>query len=139
MSDTWLRRLVVTAIALLIVYQVGTWIYAAFGLAAGILSAALVAAVSLFSAWMARLGGGNTAWFLVPTLLFTVLPLAAKLLGLLATESSAWEWGVSLAPFLVGFALPVMLLLAVYVELRNRTRTEIDPPGRASAPNIRPL
>jgi len=124
MNDAWLRRLVVAAIALLIVYQVGTWIYAAFGLAAGVLSAALVAAVSFFSARMARLGGGNTAWFLVPTLLFTVVPLAAKFSGLLAVESSAWDWVVALAPFLAGFALPVLLLLAVYVELRNRTRGE---------------
>jgi len=126
MSDAWLRRLVVAAIALLVVYQVGSWIYAAFGLAAGILSAALVAMVSFFSARMARLGGGNTAWFLVPTLLFTVIPLAAKLFGLFATESSAWEWVVALTPFLAGFALPVMLLLAVYVELRNRTRVRVD-------------
>jgi len=121
-SDAWLRRLVVAAIALLIVYQIGTWIHAAFGLAAGVLSAALVAVVSFFSARMARLGGGNTAWFLVPTLLFTVVPLAAKLSSLLANESSAWEWTVALVPFLTGFALPVLLLLAVYVELRNRTR-----------------
>jgi hypothetical protein len=122
MSDAWLRRLVVAAIALLIVYQVGTWIHAAFGFAAGVLSAAVVAAVSFFSARMARLGGGNTAWFLVPTLLFTVVPLAAKLWGLIAAESSAWEWVAALAPFLAGFALPVLLLLAVYAELRNRTR-----------------
>lgn len=122
MSDAWLRRLVVAAIALLIVYQVGTWIYAAFGLAAGVLSASLVAVVSFFSARMARLGGGNTAWFLVPTLLFTIVPLAAKLSGLLATQAGWWDWTVALAPFLAGFALPVLLLLAVYVELRNRTR-----------------
>jgi hypothetical protein len=127
-SDTWLRRLVVAAVALLIVYQVGTWTYAAFGMAAGVLSAALVAAVSIFSARMARLGGGNTAWFLVPTLLFTVVPLAAKLSGLLAAQSNAWEWVVALAPFLAGFALPVLLLLAVYAELRNRTRITADNP-----------
>lgn len=122
MSDAWLRRLVVAAIALLVVYQVGTWIFAAFGLAAGILSAVLVAVVSYFSARMARLGGGNTAWFLVPTLLFTVIPLVAKFWSVLAAESGTWERVAALAPFLVGFALPVMLLLAVFVELRNRTR-----------------
>jgi len=126
MSDAWLRRLVVAAIALLIVYQVGTWIYAAFGLAAGVLSAVLVAVVSFFSARMARLGGGNTAWFLVPTLLFTIVPLAAKMSGLLATQSDWWDWTVALAPFLAGFGLPVLLLLAVYVGLRNRTRVAAE-------------
>lgn len=126
MSDAWLRRLVVAAIALLVVYQVGSWIYSAFGIAAGILSATLVAVVSFFSARMARLGGGSTAWFLVPTLLFTVVPLAAKLWGLLAVQSGWWEWAEALAPFLVGFALPVMLLLAVYAELRNRTRVDAE-------------
>lgn len=125
MSDAWLRRLVVAAISLLIVYQVGTWIYAAFGLAAGILSAALLAAVSFFSARMARIGGGNTAWFLVPTLLFTVVPLAAKFSGLLASQADWWDWTAALAPFLAGFALPVLLLLAVYAELRHRTRAAV--------------
>lgn len=135
MSDAWLRRLVVAAIALLIVYQIGAWIYAAFGVAAGALSAALVAIVSFFSARMARRGGGKSAWFLVPTLLFTVVPLAAKLWGLLATESSAWEWMVVLAPFLAGFALPVFLLLAVYAEFRNQTRIdEVDMTHRTSRP-----
>jgi len=129
-NDAWLRRLVVAAIAFLVVYQVGTWIYAAFGLAAGMLSAVVVAAVSFFSARMARLGGGNTAWFLVPTLLFTVVPLAAKLWGLLAVQADAWQWAEALTPFLAGFALPVLLLLAVYAELRDRTRTV---PGRPQA------
>jgi hypothetical protein len=134
MSDAWLRRLVVAAIALLIVHQVGTWIYAAFGLAAGLLSAALVVVVSFFSARMARLGGGNTAWFLVPTLLFTVVPLAAKLSALVASQSDWWDWAVALAPFLGGFALPVLFLLAVYAELRNRTRALAGPPGGPPLP-----
>ncbi len=121
MSDTWLRRLVVAAIALLVVHQVGTWIYAAFGLAAGIVSAAVVTVISVMSARMARVGGGSTAWFLVPTLLFTVVPLAAKLWGLYTSETSGWDWVVALVPFLVGFALPVLLLLAVYTGLRNRS------------------
>jgi MFS family permease len=122
MSDAWLARLVVAAIALLLVYQVGAWIYAAFGVAAGVFSAVLVAVVSFFSARMARAGAGNSAWFLVPTLLFTVVPLAAKAWGLLALQSDGWQWMVALAPFVVGFALPVLLLLAVYAGLRQRAR-----------------
>lgn len=122
LGDAWLRRLVVTAIALLVIYQVGTWIHAAFGVAAGVLSAVLVAAVSFFSARMAGLGGGNTAWFLVPTLLFTVVPLAAKLWTFHRTEAPWWERAMDLAPFLAGFAVPVLLLSVVYAELRNRAR-----------------
>ena len=120
MNDAWIRRLVAAAIALLVIHQVGTWVYAAFGAAAGILSGLLVAAVSFFSARMAQVGAGNTAWFLVPTLLFTALPIAAKLWSFLAVEQSAWDAVVAFAPFVIGFAAPVLLLLWVYLALRGR-------------------
>ena len=61
MSDTWLRRFVVLAVALLIVRQIGAWMYSAFGISAGILAAVLVAAVSFFSARMASVGVRRTA------------------------------------------------------------------------------
>jgi len=120
MSDAWIRRLVAAAIALLVIHQVGTWVYAAFGAAAGAVSAAVVAAVSFFSARMAQVGAGNTAWFLVPTLLFTALPLAAKVWNFLTVERGAWDAALDLAPFLAGFAAPVLLLLWVYLALRGR-------------------
>lgn len=120
MNDAWIRRLVAAAIALLVIHEVGSWVYAAFGAAAGVLSALLVAAVSFFSARMAQVGAGNTAWFLLPTLLFTALPLAAKVWSFLTVERSAWDAALDLAPFLVGFAAPVVLLLVVYVSLRAR-------------------
>jgi hypothetical protein len=119
MSDAWLRRLVVAATALLVIYQVGTWTHAVFGPLAGMLSAAGVGAVSFFSARMAR-SGSSSAWFLVPTLLFTVIPLAARLWTLHATDAGWWGWVVMLVPFLAGFALPVLLLLVVYIELHKR-------------------
>ena len=120
MNDAWIRRLVAAAIALLVIHQVGTWVYAAFGAAAGILSGLLVAAVSFFSARMAQVGARNTAWFLVPTLLFTALPIAAKLWSYLAVEQSAWDAVLAIAPFVIGFAAPVLLLLWVYLALRGR-------------------
>ena len=120
MNDAWIRRLVAAAIALLVIHQVGTWVYAAFGAAAGILSGLLVAAVSFFSARMAQVGAGNTAWFLVPTLLFTALPIAAKLWSFLAVEQSAGDAVLAIAPFVIGFAAPVLLLLWVYLALRGR-------------------
>jgi hypothetical protein len=122
MSDAWLRRAVVLAVALLVVYHVGVWAYSTFGVAAAIVSAALVAAVSAFSAHRAGGGPGNSSWFLVPTLLFTLLPLAANIWTFLTEEKSWWSRAVDFAPFLIGFAAPVLLLLVVYVELKKRLR-----------------
>ncbi len=129
MSDAWIRRLVAAAIALLVVHEVGSWTYAAFGAAAGVLSGLLVAAVSFFSARMAQVGAGNTAWFLVPTLLFTALPLAARVWSFLTVERGAWERALDLAPFAIGFAAPVGLLLAAYLSLRRRERAGRAPPA----------
>jgi hypothetical protein len=120
MSDAWIRRLVAAAVALLVIHEVGSWVYAAFGAAAGVLSGLLVAAVSFFSARMAQVGAGNTAWFLLPALLFTVLPIAAKVWSVLTVQRSAWDSAVDLAPFVLGFAAPVLLLLWVYAALRRR-------------------
>jgi hypothetical protein len=120
MSDTWLRRTVMLAIVLLVLHAVGSWAYAVLGVAAAIVAAVLVAAVSIFSARMAGLGQGNNAWFVVPTVLFTALPLAWRLWGLFVTEQSWWMRTVEFIPFLVGFAAPVVLLLVAYVELGRR-------------------
>ena len=121
------------AIVLLVLHAVGTWAYSALGVAAAIVSALLVGAVSIFSARMARPGAGNGAWFVVPTLVFTALPLAARLFSLMSTEHSWWTRSVEFAPFLIGFAAPVLLLLLAYVELGRRARRSVQirlPPGQ---------
>ena len=110
------------AIVLLVLHAVGAWTYAALGPAAAIGSAALVGAVSILSARMAGRGQGNDAWFVVPTAVFTLLPLAARLWTLLTVEQSWWTRTVEFAPFLIGFAAPVLLLLAAYLELGRRAR-----------------
>lgn len=80
MSDTWLRRLVVLAITLLIVHQIGAWIYSAFGISAGILAVALVAAVSFFGARMAAGGGRNTAWVSCARAAFYSAPFGSEVM-----------------------------------------------------------
>lgn len=115
------------SIVLLVLHAVGSWAYAALGGAAAIVSAVLVGGVSVFSARMAGFGQGNNAWFVVPTLVFTALPLAARLWTLIGTERGWWARLVEFAPFLIGFAAPVLLLLLVYLELGRRAR------GSASA------
>jgi hypothetical protein len=133
------------AMVLLILHAVGTWTYAALGVAAAIVSAALVGAVAIFSAHMAGLGQGNHAWFVVPAVVFTALPLAARLWILLTIEQSWWTRTVEFAPFLIGFLAPVLLLLMAYLELGRRARRSVHAyPGtsmsstRASTPTAAP-
>jgi hypothetical protein len=75
LSDTSLRRIVALAIALLLVHQIGVLIASLWGVAWGALSALVVAGVTFLSVRLAKSGGRSSAWFLLPTLLFTVLPL----------------------------------------------------------------
>lgn len=120
------------SVVLLVLHAVATWTYAALGVAAAIVSAVLVGGVSIFSARMAGFGQGNNAWFVVPTLLFTALPLAARLWTLMTTEQSWWARIVEFTPFLIGFAAPVLLLLLAYLELGRRARHSASAdPGAA--------
>ena len=114
MSDAWLRRVVMLAVVLLVLHAVGTWTYSALGVAGALVAVVLVGAVSIFSARMAGLG------FVVPTLVFLALPLGARLWTLVTTEQSWWLRSVEFAPFLIGFAAPVLLLLTAYLELGRR-------------------
>jgi hypothetical protein len=109
---------IVAAVMLLVLHAVGTWTYAVLGVGAALVAALLVVAASIASARMA--GAGRSAWFVVPTLLFTAVPLGGRLWTSLALEQSAWTRTVDLAPFLIGFAAPVLLLLGAYLELRGR-------------------
>ena len=126
------------AIVLLVLHAVGAWTYSALGIAAAIVSAVGVGAVSVFAARMATLKDGNNAWFVVPAVVFTAVPLAARLWTLFATEQSWWTRAVEFAPFLIGFAAPVLLLLAAYVELGRRARRlAYGDPATAQPPATR--
>ncbi len=120
MSDKTLRYLIASVIVMLLVFQIGSLIASAFGMAWGAVSALVVAAVSFFSARLARAGGRNSVWFLLPTLLFTLIPVAYTIWQAFTAEVSGFERLASLSPFLVGFAGPVLVLLMVYLELRKR-------------------
>ena len=119
LSDAWLRRMVMLAISLLVLHAVGAWSYSLLGSPAALAAALLVGAVSVFSARMAS--SGSDSWFVVPTLVFTALPLAGRLWTLWRIEESWWSRTVEFSPFLIGFAVPVMLLLAVHLQLASRS------------------
>lgn len=122
MTDTNLRRIVALVIALLVVYQMGALITGLFGMAWGLVAGLVVAGVTYFATRLARAGGKSSIWFLLPTLLFTVVPLIITVWGAFAQDVSWTNRATELVPFVMGFAAPVLLLLVVYHTLRVRTR-----------------
>jgi hypothetical protein len=122
MSVSINRKLVLTALICLLLYQVGTWITVVAGAVWGAGAALVVAVVSYVSARLAKRGATSTIWFLVPTLLFTVIPLLAKLWSAFTSQTGIVDMLVDLIPLLVGFVIPVVLLSVVYLDLRkNKT------------------
>jgi hypothetical protein len=116
--------MVAVTIALLLIHQVGAGIAAFFGGFWGGLAAVVVAAVSLVCVRLAGSSAGSIAWFVLPSLAFALVPLVAKVWNSLADKQSTWiDQVMAIAPILVGFVIPVVLLLLVYTELRRR------PPG----------
>lgn len=78
MTDITLRRMVGAALILLFVYQATTMVIGMANAAAGGATAVFVAAVTFFCAQRANAGVGNHIWFMVPAVLFTVLPLVLQ-------------------------------------------------------------
>lgn len=120
MSVTSNRRLILTAIICLLLYQVGTWITIVAGALWGAGAAVIVAVVSYVCARLAKRGASSTIWFLVPTLLFTVIPLLATIWTAFTSQTGLVDMLVNVMPLLVGFVIPVGLLSLVYLDLRKR-------------------
>lgn len=121
MTDITLRCMVGSALILLFVYQAATAVIGLANVAAGGATAVFVAAFTFFCAQRANAGVGNRIWFMVPAILFTVLPLALQAWDLYASDTSVFTWIVSFTPLFVGFVLPAILLWLTYAELRKRT------------------
>lgn len=121
MTDTTLRRIIGSVLIMLFVYQVGTTVSGLATAAVGVATAVVVAIVTYFCAQRANIGPGNKAWFLVPAILFTLLPLALKAWDLVSSDTSSLTWAINFLPLLVGFVLPAFLLWLAYAELRKRT------------------
>ncbi|MGA9666434.1 MAG: hypothetical protein WBQ69_08305 [Gallionella sp.] len=103
MPDKTLGLLIASAIAMLLIFQIGTLISGIFGVAWGTISAVVVAAVSLLSARLAKAGGKSSLWFLLPTMAFTVIPMALMIWRGI-TENASWlDRLVMLTPFITGF------------------------------------
>lgn len=114
------RKLILIAIICLLLYQVGAWITLVAGVVWGAGAAVIVAVVSYVCARLAKRGASSTIWFLIPTLLFTVMPLLAKGWSVFTSQTGIVDRLVDLVPLLVGFVIPVALLFMVYLDLRQK-------------------
>lgn len=114
------QKLVLSAIICLLLYQVGLWIAAVAGVVWGAGSALVVGVVTYVCARLARRGVKSSIWFMLPTLLFTLVPLVISVWGAVTTQASVMDSLVSLVPLLVGFVIPVALLSTVYLDLRRK-------------------
>lgn len=123
-KDSKLRTIVAIAVALLIVAEFVSWFSQVLSVTWGFIGALLVAGVTVFCGIQARNKARNTAWFLVPTVLFTVVPLIVKVWRIFTEEKSLLQKVWDHTPFLIGFLLPVGLLIYVYMELRSRDMKE---------------
>jgi drug/metabolite transporter (DMT)-like permease len=120
MSDKTLRLMIALAIAMLLIFQIGTLISGVFGLVWGTVSAVVVAAVSVLSARLARAGGKGSLWFLLPMIIFTLIPIALMIWRGMTEEANWLDLLIRLTPFVVGFGAPIVLLLLTYYSLRKR-------------------
>jgi hypothetical protein len=120
MSDRTLRYIIALAIAMLLIFQIGTLISGFFGTVWGLVSAIVVAAVSFLSARLAKAGGKGSLWFLFPTIVFTLIPIALTIWRGITQDETWVDLLVRLIPFTVGFGAPILLLLLAYYELRKR-------------------
>jgi hypothetical protein len=120
MSDRKLRYIIALAIAMLLIFQIGTLISGVFGMVWGTISAIVVAVVSFLAARLAKSAGKGSLWFLLPMIVFTLIPIALKIWRGVTEETSRLDLLITLTPFVVGFGAPVILLLLAYYELRKR-------------------
>ena len=117
MSDRALKNLIMIVMVILVLHQFVGWVAGSWGAVPGVLAALVVVVVSAFFAHKARADAGKAAWFLVPVLLFAVIPTGVRLWGFFANERSLWTKLWDSLPFVVGFLIPIGTLLVVYSSL----------------------
>ncbi len=128
MSDRALKNLIMIVMMILVLNQFVGWVAGFWGAVPGVLAALVVVVVSFFCGYKARADAGNTAWFLVPVLLFAVIPTGVRLWGFFANEKSVWTRLWDGLPFVLGFLVPIGTLLLVYWSLGRSKRQPAAPP-----------
>jgi hypothetical protein len=126
-ATPWLRRAVAAAVVLLVVNEFMRWLSGMAGVAAAAVGGLAVAAISVAGARAAHVGARNLMWFLVPTIVLIVIPVAARAWMFFRDDRGLGARLWHHLPVLLGFVAPVAILLVVWTQLRDR-----DPDGLAS-------
>ena len=119
MNKNNLSKILIIAITLLIIHQVGIWLYSAMGAIGGILSAILIGGMIFYLGKVSTGGSLKYRWFIIPSLLFIVVPSVLEIWKFFTEEKTLIERIVEQGPFLTGFLVPVLLLLWVYKNLQD--------------------
>jgi heme/copper-type cytochrome/quinol oxidase subunit 4 len=109
------RRILVVVIALLIFREIVSCLSILLGAVPAVLSGITVFAIQLFCSRMAKANRRFYFYMLLPTLIFTVVPIVLTIRRILGSQvnmptSMLWATG----PALISFVLPVILLLIAY-------------------------
>jgi uncharacterized membrane protein len=125
MSNRWLARLVLVALICVVVANVTEWIFGAFQVAGAALGGLAAAALTWACRNQAMKGVEKSAryrlWMAVPLVLFTVVPIAVRVVQFVTADSSSMLLSfANVLAFAISFAAPVAVLGVVYGVLARR-------------------
>ena len=125
------RKILVVVIGLMILREVISCLTDLIGAVPALISGVLVFAVQLFCSRLAKANLRYYSYILIPTLLFTVFPIAVRLWNLIEfRKDSASPYIWTFGPEVITFVLPVMLLLiAFWITGRTSPRREESDPS----------
>jgi len=120
MENKTMSKFLASAAALLVIYHFYHWLVAIWNTTAGLIGGLIVITVSIVCGRLARSGPGNVGWFLFPLFVCTVVPAVAKVWKFFTEDKIMLSRFIDAIPFLIGFVVPLGLILFVYVELRGK-------------------
>lgn len=134
MSIRTVRVLVAVVIALLVVTQLAAWLTNVWNSTAATLGWAITAVAYAWCYRQARqavtVNLKYYLWMTVPTLAFIVVPAVHKVWSWSHTPDQTWSQRLwPCVPSIVGFFLPVMILLAVFYMLGRIERAMASAAG----------
>jgi hypothetical protein len=112
------KNLVLASIAMILTSEVFSFLYKVLNSIGGLVGGLVVLCIYVYCGAKARKSIHSTTWFLVPTILFTLVPLAYKWWPNSEEESiSVFNVLIQNVPVLISFVLPVIFLSIVYYKL----------------------